>query len=337
MIPLLLACGTPCPRVDDSVDYSDDSNWICRPGEDDLCATSPRTQEVLADGSLEEVEVSIAEDPPYDCFYVYPTVDLRAAARVHEDLTDVEGPEDATEAQALWLRQHCRVYVPNYRQATFGNYFKKEKKREPCFEVAYEDVERAWEHYLETWNEGRPVVLYGHSQGGQITSRLFRERDDEQVVAAYPIGWPVDAALQCEDAEDTDCLVSFKSFLDGDDVVTSDAYAEGEEVACVDPSDEGLVSSVFRVEEDSLVDGLDAPVGSYLVYRDAYTAECVSGRAPNVGLRIGWLGEDDRENPVPMDHSTLTGSNASHILDVQFVLVDLGEDMDRRVEAFTSD
>ena len=337
MLAFLLACGTPCPRITDTTDYALDESWLCRPGEDDSCAAEPRFVDVLADGTTEDLDVPIAEDPPYDCFYVYPTMDLRASARVHEDLEDTEGPEDAIEAQALWLRQHCRVFVPNYRQATFGCYLKSERKREPCFDVAYRDVEAAWDHYLSTWNEDRPVVLYGHSQGGQITSRLFRTRDDAQVVGSWSIGWPVDAALQCSEKDQTDCMVGYKSFLEGEDVVTSDAYAEGDEVACVVPGDDALLSAVFKVQSQSLTEGLGVENGDYIVYRDAWTAECVSGRGPNVGLEIGWAGEDDRDNPVPMDHSSLTGSNASHILDVQFAMIDLAEDMDRRVEVFQAD
>ena len=336
MLLLLLSCSTRCDDVVDAVDYADEDNWICLPGRDDTCAADLLAQEVLADGSLVDLDISIAVDPSYDCFYIYPTVDLRTRPAVHEDLTDLDEELDATLSQALWLRQHCRVYVPAYRQATYGNYFKREAVREPCFDRAYQDAQAAWERYLEVYNQGRPVVLYGHSQGGQVTSRLFREREDAEVVAVYPIGWPVDAGLQCSDDDETGCMVSYKSYLDDDDIPASGAYAEGDEVACVDPSHEGLLSSVFLLQsEDVIPEGMDAPVDSYLVYRDAYTAEC-QGSGDAVGLEIGWAGEDERDNPVPWDLRAIRGSNGAHVLDVPWALVDLGEDMDRRVEAFSA-
>ena len=290
-------------------------------------------KEVLPDGSVVDASMPVAEDPPFDCFYVYPTMDLRVGAGVHEDLDDVEGPERAVVGQARWLRQHCRLFVPNYRQVTYGTYFKREVVSDACFEVAYGDAEAAWEHYLQVYNQGRPVMLYGHSQGGQITSRLYRDRADPQVLATYAIGWPVDAALQCEDPGQTDCMVGFKTHLDTDEVPNSEGYLEGEEVACVDPSGRGVLSAVFVVGDEEDTD-LDLPVGATVVYREAFLGECVSGEGPNVGLQVAWRGEDDRENPIDWDLRAINGSNGSHVLDVQFTLVDIGEDMVRRHAAW---
>jgi pimeloyl-ACP methyl ester carboxylesterase len=332
----VLGCGgTPCDEFTDTTDYTDESNWICLPGRDDLCSEEVDANQVRPDASVGELDVSVADNPSYDCFYVYPTTDLRRAARVHEDLSDLEDEVVAVQAQALWLRQHCRLYVPAYRQATYGNYFKRDAVAEPCFEVAYADVEAAWEEYLANHNEGRPVVLYGHSQGGQMVSRLYRERDDD-VVAAYPIGWPVSAENQCVDGDETGCVVSYKSYLDTDTPPSNRGYAEGEEVACVDPSGDGILSAVFYVDAaDYLPEGLDLPVPSYVVYGDAFTGECV-GEGTDVGLEIGWRGEDDRSNPVDWDMRALTGGNGAHVLDVQWALVDLGLDMDQRAAAWNA-
>lgn len=334
---LTLGCRARCESIDDVVDYSDEDNWICLPGREDLCTdTDIEVREVLADGSVVDIGMPVAEDPPYDCFYVYPTMDLRVRTGVHEDLTDVEGPERAITGQARWLRQHCRLYVPNYRQVTYGTYFKREVVSDGCFEVAYGDAEAAWEHYLQVYNQGRPVMLYGHSQGGQITSRLFREREDDQVLATYAIGWPVDAALQCNEPGQTGCMVGFKTHLNTDQLPDSASYAEGDEVACVDPSGDGVLSAVFVVGSEEDTD-LDIPVGATVVYRDAFLGECVSGEAPDAGLEISWRGEDERENPIDWELSSINGSNGSHVLDVQFTLVDIGEDMDRRHGAWASE
>ena len=60
-----------------------------------------------------------------------------------------------------------------------------------------EDVERAFDHFLEHYSQGRPFVLAAHSQGSvhlrtllekRITGTALRER----LVAAYPVGFGID-------------------------------------------------------------------------------------------------------------------------------------------------
>ena len=64
-------------------------------------------------------------------------------------------------------------------------------------EPGLEDVRRAFRHYLEHRNHGRPFLLMGHSQGAMAVLELLKNElppDDpalKQLVAAYVIGWPV--------------------------------------------------------------------------------------------------------------------------------------------------
>ena len=333
---LLLACaGTPCPDITDTTDYSREDSWICLPGREDLCSEELEVEEVLADGSLQPVQVSLAEEPLFDCFYVYPTMDLRGSARVHEDLSELEDERKAVQTQAAWLGQSCRVVAPAYRQATLGNYWKSADKREPCFEVAYRDAEAALDHYLAEVNEGRPYVLVGHSQGGQVITRLVREHAgiDERLFASYPIGWASDAALQCEEATQTDCQVSYKSYLDSDDIPRSSSYAEGEEVACVNPaspddaqSSEVSTASLFRA--DTL--GVSGASADLVLYRRAVSLRC-EGSGSKAGLEVSWTGE--QRQPYTDDQASITGSNGAHILDVGWAIEDLRLDMERRYQA----
>lgn len=60
----------------------------------------------------------------------------------------------------------CRAFAPLYRQAgAAGNW-----------DLAYQDVARAFEQFLADTGTGRPIVLAGHSQGSMHLSRLMRER-----------------------------------------------------------------------------------------------------------------------------------------------------------------
>ena len=330
---LAAGCSTPCDEIEDTTDYTADDNWICLPDRDDLCAADMSVVEVGAGDAVTRYSYEPEAEPWFDCFYVYPTMDLRMRAGVHEDLTDLDDEALAVQAQAVWMQQSCRLVVPAYRQVTLGTYLKRVEKREPCFEVAYRDVAAAFDHYLEQLNDGRPYVLLGHSQGGQLVSRLHREHAgvDERLLASYPLGWAVDAERQCDSASELDCMVSFKSYLAGEEIPDSSSYQEGETVACVIPASpnepetqEVLAGTLFRARS---VDGPADTSADYLLYRDAVTARC-QGTGSTVGLEVQWTGAQTR--PFELDDVAVAGANGAHVFDVAWAAEDLRQDMKNR-------
>ena len=54
--------------------YSDDASWLCRPDTDDICDSGLDATVVAADGTTTVEPWTAADDPPIDCFYVYPTI-----------------------------------------------------------------------------------------------------------------------------------------------------------------------------------------------------------------------------------------------------------------------
>src|ERR1700722_10042874 len=51
--------------------------WLCFPGSPtDWCSVELTTTVISADGSRRNVAVSVPQNPPIDCFYVYPTVSM---------------------------------------------------------------------------------------------------------------------------------------------------------------------------------------------------------------------------------------------------------------------
>ena len=84
-------------------------------------------------------------------------------------------------------------YSPFYRQITMETYAQDELIQRR-FPVALDDARRAFDHYLEHFNGGRPFVLAGFSQGGQIVVELLKEMPDdvaERMIAAYVLGWKI--------------------------------------------------------------------------------------------------------------------------------------------------
>ena len=84
-------------------------------------------------------------------------------------------------------------YSPFYRQISMETYLDR-KDIERRFPVAMGDARKAFRHYLENINDGRPFVLAGFSQGGQIALELLKEMPDSvagRMVAAYILGWKI--------------------------------------------------------------------------------------------------------------------------------------------------
>jgi hypothetical protein len=92
--------------------YADDANWLCKPGiADDVCSRDLDATAVAADGSTEVIEHEAADDPPVDCFYVYPTISHDPGP--NSDLVPAEGEEIFTAySQVARLTSTCRVYAP---------------------------------------------------------------------------------------------------------------------------------------------------------------------------------------------------------------------------------
>ena len=95
--------------------------------------------------------------------------------------------------QASAFNACCKIYAPRYRQATLGSAGAMDRGGMEAFDLAYGDVLRAWNHFLENWNKGRPLMIVGYSQGALHALRLLEEEVDgspvaERLVAGYVIG-----------------------------------------------------------------------------------------------------------------------------------------------------
>jgi hypothetical protein len=128
---------------------------------------------VRPDGSRVVVPFVPATRPNVDCFYVYPTLDMAMVPGNHTDFTDTTRMRDAARAQAARFGAACRVIVPLYRQITFDTYLVPREEREPRLKAAFADVLDAFRWYLAHLDDGRRIVLIGHSQGAEMVVRLL--------------------------------------------------------------------------------------------------------------------------------------------------------------------
>src|SRR5688572_6202167 len=98
---------------------SADVVWLCKPGTaDNPCRDSLQTTVYDTNGASRVEDPPLPEDPPIDCFYVYPTVSEQRSRNANKDKD--EQVRTIAKYQAARFSQECRVYAPVYRQQTLG-------------------------------------------------------------------------------------------------------------------------------------------------------------------------------------------------------------------------
>ena len=168
-----------------------------------------------------------ATEKAADVFFICPTVYGGDGDTFNMALDDEKTKESfvgATNMEKGIYDGDSRFFAPYYRQAALNVYEMAIADREQYLSIAYEDVKLAFEYYLEHYNNGRPIVLAGFSQGADLSIRLVKDYcADEKVsnllVACYAIGWRVTEAevaqyahLKVAQSEtDVGVVVSFNS------------------------------------------------------------------------------------------------------------------------------
>jgi hypothetical protein len=202
-------------------DYSDPESWAALPTKHDSADLVPHP-----DLNNRQQEALI------DVFFLHPTTYTGSKgqdqwnAPVDEAELNQKTDRGSIKNQASIFNGVGRVFAPRYRQAHIHSYFTKDTIRaKNAFALAYKDVKAAFEFYLTHYNEGRPIIIAGHSQGTTHAKQLLREYFDEkplqnQLVAAYLVGMPVpidyfETIEVCKNAEQTGCFNSWRTWKKG--------------------------------------------------------------------------------------------------------------------------
>ncbi len=68
-----------------------------------------------------------------------------------------------------------RIFAPRYRQASLYTALTQREDAREARRFAYGDVRAAWLTFRARYDHGRPLVLVGVEQGGQLTARLLAD------------------------------------------------------------------------------------------------------------------------------------------------------------------
>lgn len=192
----LVALSSAALAQDEGIDYGDINSWLCHPDNTiDLCDQDLSATVVGPDGSLTIEPWNAHENPPIDCFYVYPTTSQDQAR--YSDLNPGRDEEIITAfTQAAHFKSQCRLFAPIYRQITIQALMSSAGNLAANDQTNYLDVVDAFNYYMEHYNQGRGFVLIGHSQGTSLLIELMRNEIDgkslqQQLVSAILAGNPV--------------------------------------------------------------------------------------------------------------------------------------------------
>ena len=195
-------------------DYSLDNNWVALPWMEDVADLTPTSYIKNKQASAE-----------VDVFYVHPTTfrnNKKWNGKLEKKGMSKYVEQASVQHHASVFNESCRVFSPKYRDATLNSYFTESEKAEQAFKMAYYDVRAAFLYYKEHYNNGRPFILAGHSQGGSHLISLLMEFEDsnfikDKMIVSYIVGMPVfdkyfKRLKTCENEMQTNCFCSWSTF-----------------------------------------------------------------------------------------------------------------------------
>lgn len=223
--PLLIAHLTPPLEFEVNSDnvqlkYSELSSWAAHP---DKHSAAKLTPEGVYSGDSAEAAV----------FFIHPTTYFGPNGwNWKPDATTyaAQGIEHVIATNASAFNVCCDIYAPFYRQAHIGAFeWDKSDAGLMALDLAYEDIEVAFDEFLRQIGPDSLFFLAGHSQGSALLHRLITERvtgreAQERMTAAYMVGYWLPATMQaetfpdipfCTTAEMTRCVITWNTYDEG--------------------------------------------------------------------------------------------------------------------------
>jgi pimeloyl-ACP methyl ester carboxylesterase len=380
LIVSLMALSSPAysqPVAPAKSDYSQAENWLCRPGKaGDACAIDLTTTVIASDGTMTRETFTANPKAPIDCFYVYPTVSSDQTP--NSDLSIDAAEQNVIRQQFARFGSQCRTFAPMYRQVTVRGLMtalssggRLSLDQGP----GYDDVLDAWNYYLTHDNNGRGVVLIGHSQGAMVLTRLIGEHIDGKPVQSrlvsailmgtsipVPKGKDVGGAFKsislCRTADQTGCLITFATFRSTIPPPVNTLFGrvdgDGMEAACTNPAalgGGGGLLHAYLTAQGSLIASATAQKHQWV--KDAalvetpfvsvpglLAAECASNDHANfLKITVHADANDPRVDDVPGDLGAAGKPQANwglHLVDVNLTMGNLLDVVSRQSKAYLS-
>ena len=297
--------------------------WLCRPGlVDNPCTQSLDATSVAANGTSTPISAGPDYTSRFDCFYAYPTVSTQSGNNAN---LNIEPAEIAIAiSQASLFSQICQVWAPIWRQRP---QFGVSTDPNGAAEIAYQSLLAAWRDYMANFNDGRPVVIIGDSQGAIMLARLIASQVDPNpaerrlLVSALLIGANAGGfphVPPCRSPTQVGCLIGYSSYYQEP---PADALFGRLGGVCTNPAalggGTGSLDPYLRAN------------GAWVTYPGLYTARCVSAGGAT------WLQVDVAPgDPRPRLPTTLGPAWGLHVNELNLTAGNLVADIATEESAF---
>ena len=200
-------------------DYSDIYNWAATPSIEGQQFYVPDSQ------------YTVSKNNDIDVFYIHPTgfFETEWNSNMDKKRSAYERTEIMLGNQASAFNNTCNIFAPEYRQANYYSFFDKGNDGQKSLDLAYEDVENAFDYFIDYLNDGRPFIIAGHSQGALhshrlIYNKIYNTNLQDRFICAYSIGYMIPDKLydeifpnikKSENFDDINCIISWSTVVEG--------------------------------------------------------------------------------------------------------------------------
>lgn len=275
-------------------------------------------------------------------FYVHPTsyVGARWNGPVDDPTLNAATDLVATRIQANAFNACCVVWAPRYRQANGTSFLTPTPDGARAQQLAYDDVRRAFRHFIAHAPPTTPFFVVAHSQGALFAERLLRDEVHgtplrERLVAAYLVGGTVTVEglraqmpdlAPCREPDSVHCVAAWNARSPGFTPTRVDLYrADRRPLLCVNP---------LTWRDDGAPAPARANLGAVFLETDDWRpmpgfadAQCVDGT-----LVVRTLGDAPRDLKSRILDRAL-GAGNHHAIEFQMYFMNLRENAARRLAA----
>ena len=239
-------------------DYANPAVWLCRPGREDACCGTTGRDDRRRQWQVDARGFSSGQKSADRLLLCIPHGVERAGRQFRPDHHRCRKKSVVNAQFARFAATVPTVFAPMYRQVTLtalramivGQPIPVDRN------LGYSDVLAAWNYYLAHDNQGRGVVLVGHSQGSGVLTRLIKEEIDGKPIESklisailmgtslpVPKGADVGGAFQhipvCRSNRQVGCVIAFADFRANVPPPANSRFGkapEGMQAVCANPA-----------------------------------------------------------------------------------------------------
>jgi len=157
------------------------------------------------DSKMWYINLNDTDDSGADIFYIVSTWEFDWSTNKGQicHYADPVNTKDHRDDMAIeiskiaqYMGQNNNFYAPYYRHITLNSWAtcNEDTINRRYHTVSFNDVQKAFQYFINTKNNNRPFILAGFSQGGKSVVELIKTMPDDvkkRMVAAYVLGYKV--------------------------------------------------------------------------------------------------------------------------------------------------